>query len=177
MVGTRMSKNGVCIYIKQHFGVCINLHSNIHKPQHCTQTLEWSSPNSPVAYLQSPHSSHRDLSHQESGQWYNESFVWDLYKWFKRTLTSWVSLKSSLANESKASIDFSTKFPPMLQTKANTKVVQMKGWSLAGSIVKSTAGLSPTPHNKEESREQRVITRLISTYIQCINNMIFSWNS
>ena len=38
------------------------------------------------------------------------------------------------------------------------------GWSFAGSMLKSTVGLSPLPQRREVRREQSIVTRLISTW-------------
>ena len=39
----------------------------------------------------------------------------------------------------------------------------MRGWSFAGSMLKSTVVLSPLPQSRELRSEQRTATRLIST--------------
>lgn len=81
------------------------------------------------------------------------------YNYF--TLTSFVSENRSLANESNASMEVSTRLPPILQRNVKRNVVQMRECSLFVSMFQSGP---PFCGKKKLSRRQHiVVTLLMST--------------
>lgn len=86
------------------------------------------------------------------------------------TLTSWFSANKSLVKVSNMSVQLSIKLAPIDHRKMNRNAVQISGWSLTGSRLKSGP---PFAGNKKLSKRQHMVaTLLMSTYEKVTNEKL-----